>query len=258
MTRKLIAFDIDGTILDSNKRPLDSTLAALKELRAKGHMLTIATGRSYLFAKEVIDELGFDHYILCNGAGAFVENQQVYKNILNPSELKRFIALTKDMNIDTAALNLNEIKRNTNFKPDIMDEAMQSFGQQIPEYDEDFYHKNDIYQVLAYFDHSLDGHFEADFPEFRFVRWHPNSVDVIPHNGSKAATIMHVAEQFGFKKEDTIAFGDGLNDLEMLQTVGTGVAMGNAEDSIKEIAALVTDTNDNDGIAKALKQLGLI
>ncbi|QCA27963.1 Cof-type HAD-IIB family hydrolase [Vagococcus xieshaowenii] len=258
MTRKLIAFDIDGTILDSNKQPLPSTLAALKQLREDGHMLMIATGRSYLFAKEVIESLGFDHYILCNGAGAFVNHQQVYKNILEPNDLKRFIELTKEMAIDTAALNLTIIKRNTDFKPGIMDDAMRSFGQEIPEFDEHFYHENDIYQALAYYDKTLDGYFDQDFPQFRFVRWHENSVDVVPHNGSKAATIMHVAEQFGFKKEDTIAFGDGLNDFEMLQTVGTGVAMGNAEDEVKAIATMVTDTNDNDGIAKALQQLGLI
>ena len=258
MTPKLIAFDIDGTILDSNKRPLASTLAALKELRKHGHMLMIATGRSYLFAKEVIEELGFDHYILCNGAGAFVNHQQVYQNILAPEALVRFIDLTKDMQIDTASLTLNEIKRNTNFKPETMSEAMQSFGQEMPDYDEIFHQQHEIYQALAYFDHSLDGHFENDFPEFRFVRWHPNSVDVVPRDGSKAATIMHVANQFGFKKEDTMAFGDGLNDLEMLQTVGTGIAMGNAEDCVKDIATMVTESNDHDGIANALKKLDLI
>ena len=258
MTRKLIAFDIDGTILDSNKHALPSTIQALDALRKQGHLLMIATGRSYLFAKEVIEELGFDHYILCNGAAAFVDNQQVYKNTLEPTELQRFIEKTKALKIDTASLTLETIKRNTDFQPTVMETAMTSFGQQLPEYHETFYQTQDIYQALAYFDEEFDGHFDEEFKQFRFVRWHPNSVDVVPHDGSKAETIKHVAKQFGFKLADTLAFGDGLNDIEMLQTVGVGVAMGNAEPAVKEVASFVTDSNDQDGIANALKKLDLI
>jgi hydroxymethylpyrimidine pyrophosphatase-like HAD family hydrolase len=58
-----------------------------------------------------------------------------------------------------------------------------------------------------------------NYERLRFVRWHENSVDVVPHNGSKAATILHLAEQVGIAKEDVISFGDGQNDREMLTNV---------------------------------------
>ncbi len=78
MNRKFFAFDIDGTLLDSNKQPLDSTLKALDLLRDAGHFVTVATGRSRFHAQDIIRSLSFDNYILCNGAAAFLSHQQVY------------------------------------------------------------------------------------------------------------------------------------------------------------------------------------
>ncbi len=83
-------------------------------------------------------------------------------------------------------------------------------------------------------------------------------MDVVPHDGSKAATILHLAEQVGIAQEDIISFGDGQNDREMLRMSGIGVAMGNAVPEVQAEAKLVTDTNDEDGIWKALKQLSMI
>jgi hydroxymethylpyrimidine pyrophosphatase-like HAD family hydrolase len=81
---------------------------------------------------------------------------------------------------------------------------------------------------------------------------------VIPRAGSKAETIMAVAKHEGIAAADTIAFGDALNDLEMIQDAGVGVAMGNASPQIKQVADLVTADNEHDGIYQALQQLDLI
>jgi Cof subfamily protein (haloacid dehalogenase superfamily) len=90
------------------------------------------------------------------------------------------------------------------------------------------------------------------------VRWHENSVDIIPNPGSKAQTILALAKKVGIKPENIVTFGDGNNDIEMLNLAGTGVAMGNAANHVKDAANLVTDTNDQDGIYKALRQLELV
>ena len=82
MNRKLIAFDIDGTILDKNLQVLPSTRMAIESLRAQGHYVTLATGRSRVLAKPVIDALDFENYILCNGAAAFKDNKQIHKQLL--------------------------------------------------------------------------------------------------------------------------------------------------------------------------------
>ena len=239
MKRKLFAFDIDGTLLDTNKQALDSTREALDKLRKAGHLVTIATGRSRFHAQEVIRDLAFTNYILCNGAAGFLDHEQV------------------DKNIDTAFVSLDNIKRYSSNHVGMMEEAMHSFGAVLPELDQYFVEEQDIYQALAFFDQNYDHHFSS-YDKIRFVRWHEKSVDVVPHDGSKAATILHLAEQVGIAQEDIISFGDGQNDREMLRMSGIGVAMGNAVPEVQAEAKLVTDTNDEDGIWKALKQLSMI
>ena len=80
----------------------------------------------------------------------------------------------------------------------------------------------------------------------------------MPKGGSKAEGIKKLIEKLGFKMENVYAFGDGLNDIEMLQTVGTGIAMGNALDIVKEYADLVTTNVEDDGIVNGLKEVGLL
>ncbi|MFV0558249.1 MAG: Cof-type HAD-IIB family hydrolase [Enterococcus sp.] len=258
MTRKLFAFDIDGTLLDSNKQALQSTREALVALRQAGHLVTIATGRSRFHAREIIRDLEFDNYILCNGAAAFLNHQQVYRNLLNREELDRFIAHTNTLGIDTAFISMDDIKRFTSNNIERMDDAMRSFGAQLPTINPLFLEEQDVYQALAFYDRSYEGQFDLDYPSLSFVRWHENCVDVVPKGGSKAATILSVAETVGIARENVIAFGDGQNDREMLREVGLGVAMGNATPDIQAEANFVTDTNDNDGIFKALKILELL
>ncbi|BAO05715.1 MULTISPECIES: HAD family hydrolase [Enterococcus] len=257
MTRKLIAFDIDGTLLDSNKQALDSTREALEKLRKDGHLVTIATGRSRFHAQEVIRDLAFSNYILCNGAAGFLDHEQVYKNLLDQEQLHKFIQEAQEKAIDTAFVSLDSIKRFSSNRIDMMEDAMHSFGAHLPELDEYFVEKQDVYQALAFFDHSYDQQFSA-YDRIRFVRWHENSVDVVPHDGSKAVTIMNLANRVGIAPEDVISFGDGQNDREMLRMSGIGVAMGNAVPEVQAEAKMVTDTNDQDGIWKALKELALI
>ena len=257
MKRKLFAFDIDGTLLDTNKQPLDSTREALDKLRKAGHLVTIATGRSRFHAQEVIRELEFTNYILCNGAAGFLDHEQVYKNLLDREQLDRFVEEAHSEKIDTAFVSLDNIKRSSSNHVGVMEEAMHSFGAVLPELDQYFVEEQDIYQALAFFDQTYDRHF-ADYDKIRFVRWHENSVDVVPHDGSKAATILHLADQVGIGQEDIISFGDGQNDREMLRMSGIGVAMGNAMPEVQAEAKLVTDTNNQDGIWKALKELAFI
>lgn len=258
MERKLFAFDIDGTLLDSTKQALPSTVAALEELRKAGHFVTVATGRSRYLAKPVIDTFKFDNYILCNGAAAFMNHKQVYKNLLPQEQVRTFLKEAHDMLIDTSFIGLDVSKRSTTFDPERMEEAMSSFGSTTPDLDPTFLDTADVYQVLAFYDTQLEHFFDDKYPELHFVRWHEKCVDVIPKGGSKATTILHVADQVGLTKDDVISFGDGMNDREMLATSGIGVVMGNASDEVRQYADMITSDNDNDGIWKALMELGFL
>ena len=128
MERKLFAFDIDGTILDSNKRPLDSTREALEKLRAQGHLVTIATGRSRYMAQEVIYELAFTNYVLCNGAAAFVDHEQYYQNLLDQDALERLAQEVDQRKLGLACVGLDEIKKNNHHRSEKMEIAMNSFS----------------------------------------------------------------------------------------------------------------------------------
>lgn len=258
MNRKFFAFDIDGTLLDSNKQPLDSTLKALDLLRDAGHFVTVATGRSRFHAQDIIRSLSFDNYILCNGAAAFLSHQQVYKNLLDETQLAAFVAEAQELGIDTAFVGMDTAKRASSLDIAKMEAAMHSFGAQLPELDMDFPEEKEVYQALAFYGKEYEHFFDEKYSKLRFVRWHENSVDVVPKEGSKAATILCVAEQLGIAQEDVICFGDGQNDREMLTAAGVGVAMGNAVPEIRQVADMVTASNDEDGIWLALKELQLI
>ena len=138
MRRKLFAFDIDGTLLDSNKQALDSTREALEKLRKAGHLVTIATGRSRFHAQEIIRDLDFTNYILCNGAAGFLDHEQVYKNLLDRDQLDAFVQEAHHEQIDTAFVSLDNIKRSSSNDVTVMEEAMHSFGAVLPELDQFF------------------------------------------------------------------------------------------------------------------------
>lgn len=258
MKRKLFAFDIDGTLLGTDKKPLESTREALDILRRQGHLVTIATGRSRFMAQDIMLDLGFSNYILCNGAAAFLDHEQYYQNLLDQEELHRFASEVEKREIGLAYVGLDDVKKNNHHRRKQMVEAMDSVNFEAPEYDVNFQKENDIYQGLAFYDASHEGVFDNEFSKFRFIRWHPQSVDIVPKNGSKSATLRNLAARVGIEGENIITFGDGENDREMLREAGIGVAMGNALPHIQQEAKIVTDTNDNDGIWKALKELKVI
>lgn len=255
MKRKLFAFDIDGTLLGSNKQPLDSTRDALEKLREQGHLVTIATGRSRFMAQNIIMDLGFTNYVLCNGAAAFLDHEQYYQNLLDLDGLERFADKVEKEGIGLAYVGLDDVKKTNSHRTEQVREAMKSIEYDAPMLDLDFHKQNDVYQALAFYDDSVEGKFDQSFPEFRFVRWHTESVDIVPKNGSKAATLLNLADRVGIDRENIVTFGDGENDREMLREAGIGIAMGNALPHIQKEATFVTDTNDQDGIWKALKEL---
>ncbi|MDH6363779.1 Cof subfamily protein (haloacid dehalogenase superfamily) [Enterococcus sp. PF1-24] len=255
MERKLFAFDIDGTLLNSQKQPLASTKRALQKLREKGHLVTIATGRNRQMSSQVLRELAFDNYVVCNGAAAFLDHKQIYSNGLAKPEVQRMVGEMQNREIDTVLIGVDEAVRCSSYDLEKMQAIVTSFKTDLPKYQKDYSTINDIYQGFAFYDQSLDQTVENLFPDFRFIRWHEEAVDVIPKKGSKAASLLFMAEQLGINQKDIIAFGDGENDIEMLTTAGIGVAMGNAEASVQKIADVVTATNDDDGIWKALQVL---
>lgn len=257
MNRKLIVFDIDGTLLTSQKEVAASTFKGIAALKAAGHHLAIATGRNYDLAKEVVETVGFNHYICCNGSAAFMNHKLVHSQPLTKDGLERLVKIADQAKLDLIFQGLYGMRRHNQLAGENLVAAMTSFGSGAPEYEADFYQQEEVYQALTF--HGVEQEsIYADFTEFDFVRWHEVGVDVIPLGGSKAKTIPILADKLGISLADTIAFGDGDNDREMLSLVGHGVAMGNASQAVQACADEVTASHDEDGIYLSLTRMGLI
>lgn len=259
MTRKLIAFDIDGTLLDTTGAILPSTATALKKLRAAGHVVTLATGRSRYLARHIIAEGQFDNYLILNGAAAFIGREQIVKTVLDREELIRLVDFADSVDTEIVYQSLDELHRHHDAIIPSMQVAMESFRADVPTFDADFHKTHEIYQAIGHYSEALDAAFAAEnFAKFDFVRWHPLGVDIVPKHNSKGVGLLKMADAAGIAAADVVVFGDGLNDCDMIKKAGLGIAMGNGRPEAKEIADYVTDDNDSDGIANALKHFDLI
>ena len=118
------------------------------------------------------------------------------------------------------------------------------------------YDGQEIYQALAY--GKVKDYIEQELPDFMATSWHFDGVDIVPKDSGKDKGIIEYCKLRNIDIKDTMAFGDGENDIEMLKTVGIGVAMGNSIDIVKENADYITDRIEEDGLYKALRHYEVI
>ena len=247
---KAIFFDIDGTILNGNKGIPNSTLLALDKLRQKGIKTIICTGRGYSEVKP-LNLKGFDDYILLNGQICYDDND----NIVFKKPIKDKEKLIELFNSKKFPFGLVDEKVSyLNYIDDYVRLVHDSINLTLPEVKE--YDGKDIYQALAY--GKVKDYIEQELPDFLAVSWHFDGVDIVPKDSGKDKGIIEYCKLRNIDIKDTMSFGDGDNDREMLKTTGIGVAMGNAIDSVKVVADYITDRIDEDGIYNALVHFGVI
>ncbi|HEX7065792.1 MAG TPA: Cof-type HAD-IIB family hydrolase [Bacillales bacterium] len=257
MGRKMVFFDLDGTLLDEDKRIVPSAKEAIHRLKDEGVAVAIATGRAPFMFAEFQKELGIDAFVSFNGQYVVAGDDVVYKNPLN------YEALT---DLDRAAdanghpmVFLNHVEmRATQPNHEYIEKSIGDLRFPYPQVDPGFYHGQDIFQALLFCRDKDESLYEANKRGIEFIRWHDLSLDVIPEGGSKANGLKRLLQHFDIRREDAYAFGDGLNDIQMLSYVGTGVAMGNAKDETKQAADFVTRKMSEDGIVHGLQTLKLL
>ncbi len=255
--KKIVFFDIDGTLLDHDKNLPMSTRQAVMELKNNGVFVAIATGRAPFMFESLRKELEIDSYVSFNGQYVVFENEPIYENPLDSSELEMFLKDTRKNSHPLVFMTETTMKATVKHHP-FIEESLGTLKFAHPDADPSFYKNRNIYQSLLFCEEQKEQSYHVDYPSFNFVRWHPYSVDVLPSGGSKAEGIKKLIDRLGFELKDVYAFGDGLNDIEMLKTVGTGVAMGNGRDEAKKHANLITTDVANNGIWNGLKELKLI
>lgn len=258
MEKKLIIFDIDGTLYDNaNKCMHQSSIECIKKLYEQGHELVIATGRSYPMIGNVDPIKKYiNTYILINGQLIQRNNEIVYKENI---EIEKLEKLLKDFNdagitygcISSSGERLSDID-------EFVNHAYTTFCLKDPVIDPKYYLKEDIYQIWCFGDDDKVKDFIKSHSDFEFMAWGGTGYDVLLKGRNKARTIKILADMLGFDNKDVIAIGDGHNDVLMVKEVGFGIAMGNACNELKEVADYITDDIDKDGLYKAFKYLNLI
>lgn len=262
MNRKAVFIDIDGTLFATGIGIPQTAKQAIRKLRENGHLAFINTGRSRANIFDKYEEIGFDGYVA--GCGAYVEiNEKIIKNILFD-------------------------KKELNHLTEVFDEATSNIIYEGPV--NIYYQLKDKEKMLMLFKR-----FPDVWPTERFALYNPKDAlvnklccqlytnsdvellkrelgdqyELIIHAGNEYAEAMpkglskslgmsEVLEYYGLDKKDSIAIGDSINDMDMLEFSNFGIAMGNACDELKEIADFTTKSVADDGIEYALKTCGLI
>lgn len=256
---KAIFFDIDGTLVSFNTHKVpQSAIDALDELREKGIKIFVATGRM-LSMVNVLDGIAFDGYISYNGAYCVDEKlNEIYANPFAKEDLE---TLVKHLEKDPFAVSfMGKDEMTVNIPSDRVQAVADHIAVAPPRVEDPWTTiQNDIFQFCIYVDEDKEKWLmENILVNHESNRWTPLFADVNVKGNTKQSGIDQILKHYNIDLSETMAFGDGGNDIPMLKHVAMGIAMGNASDSVKQAADYITDTVDNDGIRKALVHFGLL
>lgn len=255
--KRILFFDIDGTLLDHNKRIPLSTKQAIQELKAAGHEIILASGRSPFMLEAVAKELKIASYVGFNGQYVVLHGELIYTNPFQTELLNELAKFAKNAQHPLVYLDPQTMGSSMKRHP-YVETCFNSLQYAYPSFDPCFYYQRNIYQTMLFCTETEEKDYITHFPSLQFVRWHPLSMDVLPAGGSKANGIMQIMKKLGSDPGDAYAFGDNLNDIEMFQYIGNSIAMGNSPDSVKRLARYVTTDVDQGGIAHGLRMVGLL
>ena len=253
---KAAFFDIDGTLLSFNThRVSEGTVRAFRTLHSHGVRTFISSGRPMVLIPQM--PLNFEGYITMNGGLVFTvgsDSKTLLSNPIPREDSNRWVDFAKEHNLCTMAFTADSM----------MAAQPNEIGLKIREQLEfemppfvpiDAIRDVEAYQLIAIMPAEMDKVVGNMLSHCRLPRWHPAFTDIVAAGNSKAAGMDAICRHYGIRQEETLAFGDGGNDIEMLQWAGIGVAMGNAADDVKAVADMVTTDVDNEGIEHAVNRL---
>lgn len=264
---KMVGLDLDGTLLTSKKELTEYTRETLTKAIAQGCEVLVATGRPVTAVpQELLTFPGMKYAVTTNGARIIdVETKEViYENLLSVETAAQVLDILADYDdiyevmIDGQGYTKADCLRNV--KHYFASPSMQEYllATRIPTDDVKatmLAYNRPVDKVNGIF-HDLEQLKEAtervkQIPDIEITAAFSNTIEVNAKGVNKGAALVKLGELLGIRREEIMACGDGMNDYVMLQEVGLGIAMANGDERLKAIADYVTDTNDNDGVAKA-------
>lgn len=277
MERKLIFLDIDGTLITAMKKPSPQTVKAVRNARTKGHKVFLCTGRNMPIIGEDIREVGFDGIISSAGGHVEVDETVLFDHLLPEETIQECLAVFHSFGVYCRIENeegiytdpqMEALLKGAEADPSnselIRMQREIETGLPIRPYEQ--YPKKGAYKI-CFTASSLEA-IEKTRPylEDRFVyavHSYGDSTscfngEIIPRGIDKGKGMEIICEHFGMSRDDTIAFGDSMNDCEMMQYAGISVAMGNACRELKRMADRVCKSVEEDGIYYEFLKMGLI
>jgi Cof subfamily protein (haloacid dehalogenase superfamily) len=257
MAYKIVFFDIDGTLIDEEKQIPRDALEAVQKLKEQNIEVVISTGRAPYFFTSIAEQFGIESFISFNGSYVVYKGKVLFEKTI-PAHVLELLEKEALTNGHPLVFQGNETNfANHDQHPQVI-ESFRSLKLDPPQYRPHFWKEAKIYQALLHCEAHEEEQYLSLFQEINFVRWHRYSMDVLPVGGSKAKGIHAVLAHLGIDPSEAVAFGDGLNDKEMLSYVGLGIAMGNAHEQVKPFANYVTKHINEGGIKHGLEFAGLL
>jgi len=265
-TIKAVAVDVDGTLLDSNHRLRDDVKEALKDLVENDFHVILATARGPKILGAVLRLLPFSPLLVCF-SGAWVgefdtETFRPTREILNRRHsmvvARSIVAKALELNVEPNILTVDTWRARKMTREIALESQIAECSPLItPALFEDGLEPNKILLITAEEESNEPLHTIADSMQSvcnaAFSK--PNYLEIVPLGVHKAAALRHLTAILGLRLSQVAAIGDGLNDLEMLREAGLGIAMGNAPEAVKSEADWVTGTNNEGGVAQAVRKL---
>ena len=249
---KLLLFDLDGTLLKSDKTISEHTLSALNACRSKGLMIGVSTSRSEQNSMTFLSELLPDILISSGGALVKQNGNYIYKAEFSIEETNNMIRTVREICGADCEITVDTMESHYwNYKIDPKKQD-QSWGDSIYTDFKDF-NQESLKICVEIFDSDKAEKLKNILTDCDCVRFSDGYWYKFTKKGvTKEKAITEICHVCKFAPENIIAFGDDFVDIGMLKLCGIGIAMGNAIQDVKQIADVVIGTNDNDGIADYL------
>ncbi|MEH7011048.1 Cof-type HAD-IIB family hydrolase [Neobacillus niacini] len=237
---KLLALDLDGTLLTDNNQITEATKRSIQEAIEKGIHVLFATGRGLQTSAQYIEELGLKGpMVFANGAEIWKNPKEVWKRtFIDKNDLIRLCNLSAEKNARFWAYNVESLIRSDAWGSDMFQKEWLKFGI-----------SSTNPTILQEMKETIKG-----WGTLEVTQSHPTNLEITVKGITKESAISEVCGLLSIEMEEVMAIGDSMNDYYLISAVGLGVAMGNAIDEIIRVADTSTDTNEQDGVAKAINR----
>ena len=265
---KLIAIDMDGTLLNSKKELLEETKQYFKDFHKKetDTLLVLCTGRPESGIRPYLKDLGYleeNHYIISqNGANIYESRtgKRVMDAFLDSAAIQKWIELGKKHGISVMGAGVDYYYCFDQEPTEWMEFDVKLVSGKLKRIPTKESLNTDFYKILLMGDEEQLNEFETFIPqewrdEFYVVRSQKYLVEVLTKGVNKAFGLEKLAKELNIQPSEIAAIGDAANDIEMLEYAGLAIAMGNGSEEVKAISDIVTDTNENNGVIKAINKL---